>query len=87
MPFQYSAEFRLRVCERLLEGDNVTSLANEFSVSVHTLYKWGSSDSGGVLTLLIGRLSTRELANWACQRRAGRVFGSSGSCENQSRFA
>ena len=40
MPFQYSTEFRLRVCDRLLDGDSVKSLADEFSISVHTLYKW-----------------------------------------------
>lgn len=40
VPFQYSTEFRLRVCERLLDGDRVASLAEELSISVHTLYKW-----------------------------------------------
>lgn len=40
MPFQYSTEFRLAVCERLLEGERVQSIAGELSISVHTLYKW-----------------------------------------------
>ena len=40
VPFQYSTEFRLRVCERLLDGERVASLAEELSISVHTLYKW-----------------------------------------------
>ncbi len=40
MPFQYSTEFRLRICGRMLDGERVTSLAEECSISVHTLYKW-----------------------------------------------
>jgi hypothetical protein len=45
----------------------------------------GSSDSGGVLTVLIGRRSSREPASWACRRKEALVFGSSRSSESQSR--
>jgi len=39
-PFQYSTEFRLHVCERMLNGERVASLGDEFAVSVHALYRW-----------------------------------------------
>jgi len=40
MPFQYSTEFRLRICERMLAGEDVAALSDEHSISVNTLYKW-----------------------------------------------
>ncbi len=40
MPFQYSPEFRLQLCERMLAGERISSLAEEFSLSVSTLQKW-----------------------------------------------
>jgi len=72
MPFQYSTEFRLHVCERMLDGERVASLADEFSISVHTLYKWrrqaridagreAGIKSGGVDPLADARRRIREL--------------------------
>jgi len=40
MPRQYPAEFRIRVCERLLAGEAVKDLVIEFGVSEVTLYRW-----------------------------------------------
>ena len=40
MPFQYSTEFRLALCQRLLDGESVTDLAAHYSMSAATLYKW-----------------------------------------------
>jgi len=40
MPKRYPKHFRSRVCERLLAGESVDSLAVEFAVSTSTLYLW-----------------------------------------------
>jgi len=40
MPFQYKAEFRRDVCERLLAGESVITLAVELSMPQNTLYRW-----------------------------------------------
>ena|SRR5579872_4170038 len=40
MPFQYSVEFRRKVCERMLAGESVTGLATELGVGSGTLYRW-----------------------------------------------
>ncbi|MGH9019858.1 MAG: transposase [Acidimicrobiales bacterium] len=90
MPFQYSTEFRLRVCERLLDGDSVAALAQEFSVSIHTLYKWrrqalidaGRSagiKSGEVDPLADARRRIKELeAELALVKAASALFAEGG---------
>jgi len=40
MPFKYSSTFRRDVCQRLLAGEAVTSLADELHVSPGTLHRW-----------------------------------------------
>lgn len=40
MPFHYSTEFRHRVCQRLLAGDPIKSMAIELSISQATLFRW-----------------------------------------------
>jgi transposase-like protein len=40
MPKRYPKNFRKDVCERLLAGESVASLAEEFSLSTATLYLW-----------------------------------------------
>ena len=40
MPFQYSTELRVRICQRMLEGENVAALASEFQISPGTLHRW-----------------------------------------------
>ncbi len=40
MAFRYSTVFRDKVCQRLLDGERVEDLANEFEVSAQTLYRW-----------------------------------------------
>jgi transposase-like protein len=40
MPKQYAREFRRAVCERLVAGEAVSSLAKELEVSDATLYLW-----------------------------------------------
>ena len=40
MPKMYSAEFRRDVCERMLAGEAVHDLAEEFDVGFSTLYRW-----------------------------------------------
>jgi transposase len=40
MPKRYPKSFRIQVCERLLAGESVKSLAEELSVSAPTLYLW-----------------------------------------------
>ena len=40
MPYRYSSEFRNRVCQRLLEGENVAALASELHISPGTLHRW-----------------------------------------------
>ncbi len=39
MPFHYSTEFRRRVCQRLLAGDPIKSMAFELSISQATLFR------------------------------------------------
>jgi transposase len=40
MPFQYKADFRRDVCERLLAGESVIQLAAELAMPQTTLYRW-----------------------------------------------
>ena len=40
MPFKYSSNFRREVCQRLLAGEPVASLASELHVSPGTLHRW-----------------------------------------------
>lgn len=40
MPFHYSTELRRRVCQRLLAGDPIKSMAIELSISQVTLFRW-----------------------------------------------
>jgi transposase-like protein len=40
MPKRYAREFRRAVCERLMAGERVSSLAKELEVSEPTLYLW-----------------------------------------------
>jgi len=40
MPFHYSIVFRRRVCERLLAGESIKSMAVEMSISEATLFRW-----------------------------------------------
>ena len=40
MPKRYAREFRRAVCERLVAGEKVRSLAEELGVSEATLYLW-----------------------------------------------
>ena len=40
MPKRYAREFRRSVCERLVAGEKVSSLALELGVSEATLYLW-----------------------------------------------
>jgi transposase-like protein len=40
MPKRYAREFRRSVCERLVAGEKVSSLAKEIGVSEATLYLW-----------------------------------------------
>ncbi len=49
MPRHYAHDFRREVSERLLAGEVVKDLADEFDVSEHTLYRWrhaARSDAG-----------------------------------------
>ena len=90
MPFQYAAEFRLRVCERLLDGEPVASLASEYAVSVHTLYKWrrqaridagrlAGIKSGEVDPLADARRRIKELeAELALVKAASALFNEGG---------
>ena len=40
MPMHYPAELRRQLCERMLNGEDVRSLAAEFSIGSGTLYRW-----------------------------------------------
>ena len=40
MPKRYPKNFRKDVCERLLAGESVASLAEELSLSIGSLYLW-----------------------------------------------
>jgi transposase-like protein len=40
MPKRYGREFRRAICERLVAGERVSKLFEEFGVSVATLYLW-----------------------------------------------
>jgi len=40
MPKRYAREFRRAVCERLVAGEQVSSLAKELEVSEATLHRW-----------------------------------------------
>ena len=40
MPFRYSPDIRRALCERMLAGERVESLAEETGVTAVTLYRW-----------------------------------------------
>jgi transposase len=40
MPYRYSADIRIRLCERMLAGEKVAALAAEFHISPGTLHRW-----------------------------------------------
>jgi transposase len=40
MPKQYPAELRRQICERMLEGERIDQLKEEFGISDYTLYRW-----------------------------------------------
>jgi transposase len=40
MPFKYSPTFRRDVCQRMLAGEVVASLASELHISPGTLHRW-----------------------------------------------
>src|ERR1035437_9020075 len=40
MPYRYSAELRIRICQRMLASEKVADLASEFHISPGTLHRW-----------------------------------------------
>ena len=52
MPYRYSAELRVRICQRMLVGEKVAYLASEFHISPGTLHRWKKQAliDNGVLT-------------------------------------
>lgn len=96
MPFQYSSEFRLRVCERMLEGERVAALAEECAISVHTLYKWrrqalidagreAGIKSGDVDPLADARRRVKELeAELTLVKAASALFAEGGADPKES---
>ena len=40
MAFSYPRDVRLRICERLLNGERVDALAEETGITIVTLYRW-----------------------------------------------
>ena len=40
MPYRYSTELRVRICQRMLAGEKVADLASEFHISPGTLHRW-----------------------------------------------
>ena len=40
MPRQYPAELRRQICERMLKGERIDELKEEFRISDYTLYRW-----------------------------------------------
>jgi len=40
MPRQYPAELRRQICERMLAGERIDRLKEEFGISDYTLYRW-----------------------------------------------
>lgn len=40
MPRHYPNELRREVCERMLAGESVLALADEFDIGFSTLYRW-----------------------------------------------
>jgi transposase len=40
MPMQYPAELRRQICERMLAGERIDKLKEEFGISDYTLYRW-----------------------------------------------
>jgi len=40
MPYRYSAELRVRICQRMLAGEEVAALASELHISPGTLHRW-----------------------------------------------
>jgi transposase len=40
MPRQYPAELRRQICARMLEGERIDKLKEEFEISEYTLYRW-----------------------------------------------
>jgi len=40
LPRHYPHEFRREVCERLLAGEAIKDIADEFEISENTLYRW-----------------------------------------------
>ena len=41
MPMQYSSQFRLLLCQRLVAGDSVRSISVATGVRETTLFRWG----------------------------------------------
>jgi transposase-like protein len=40
MPKHYPADLRRTICERMLNGEDVRALAEEYSIGSGTLYRW-----------------------------------------------
>ena len=96
MPFQYSPEFRLQLCERMLQGERISSLAEEFSLSVSTLQKWrrqaridagreAGIKSGDVDPLAEARRRIKELeAELTLVKAASALFAEGGADPKES---